>query len=120
MSAQEKDNPSAPGVNFADIDKFGRKQVDAFVTMQRELYTLADEANRNWLARVELERNLASELAAGLSGAKTPADAAKVYQDWINRRMQALADDGRKLFDDSQKFMTAAARFMTSGGQKFE
>lgn len=118
MSVQHPRETSSPGVNFSDADKFGRKQVDALVAMQRELYGLAEAANRNWLARVELERTLASELAAGLSSAKSPSDAAKAYQDWMNRRMHALADDGRKLFDDSQKFMAAATKFLSGGGQK--
>jgi phasin protein len=118
MSPKSESVQSPPALNFTDINKFGQKQADAFIAMQRELCSLVEESNRNWLARTELERDLATELATKLSTAKTPPDAAKAYQEWISRRMQTLAEDGRKLFSDSQKFISAATRFLSNGGQK--
>jgi hypothetical protein len=114
-SASKKSPSSA--FNFADINKFGQNQADALIAMQRELCSLVEEANRSWLARAELERDLASEFATKLSAAKTPADASRIYQEWMSRRMQTLADDGQKLFADSQKFMSAATQFLSTGGK---
>jgi hypothetical protein len=111
-----KKSPSSP-FNFAGISKFGQNQADALIAMQRELCSLVEEVNRNWLARAELERDLASEFATRLSTAKTPADAAQTYQEWMSRRMQTLASDHQKLFADSQKFIGAATRFLSSGGK---
>jgi phasin protein len=117
-SALTKSPPS--GFNFTEINKFGLKQADALIAMQRDLTSLVEEANRNWLARAELERDLASDLATKLSTAKTPPDAAKMYQEWMSRRIQTLAEDGRKLFADSQKYLNAATRRLSNGGQKPE
>jgi hypothetical protein len=105
--------------NPFDIGKLGQKQVDAFMVMQRELSSLVEEANRSWLARADLEKELVSELISNLSKAKMPIEAAKAYQDWMGRRMRTLAQDGQKLFADGQKFVAAATRFL-SNGQKSE
>jgi len=113
----ESASKKSPSFNFADINKFGQNQADALIAMQRELCSLVEEANRSWLARAELERDLASEFATKLSAAKTPADASRIYQEWMSRRMQTLADDGQKLFADSQKFMSAATQFLSTGGK---
>lgn len=106
---------SAAEPDFSIAARFGQQQAEAFLAMQRELYALAEEANRNWLSRAELERKLAAELVTSLTGAKTPADAADVYQEWMTRRMKLLAEDGQKLFDDGQKFVAAATRFLSNG-----
>jgi hypothetical protein len=106
------------GFDPAGFGRFGEKQTEALTAMQRELAALVEEANRNWLKRAELERDLASDLVTNLTAAKTLPDAAKAYQDWMTRRMQALTEDGQKMFAESQKFMAAAARFMTMGVPK--
>ena len=117
----DDDTATAQGLNFnfADINKFNLKQVDAFIAMQRELSGLVEEANRSWLARMALEKDLASELVTKLAAVKTPPEAAKVYQDWMSRRMQTLSQDSQRLFADSQRFIIAATRFL-SNGQKSE
>jgi phasin protein len=119
MSDRDAAKSPTSNFNFPDISKFNQKQADAFMAMQRELSSLVEEANRGWFARVELERDLASDLITKLSTAKTPPEAAKAYQDWMSRRMQTLAQDGQKLFADSQRFIAAATRFL-SNGQKPE
>jgi ABC-type amino acid transport substrate-binding protein len=99
----------------AGFQKLGEKQAEAFAAMQRELYGLVEEANKSWVKRTELEREMANELVTHLQSAKSLPDAAKAYQDWMTRRMQTLTEDGQKLFAESQKFIAAATRFMSAG-----
>ena len=84
--------------------------------MQKELQSLVEQANRDWLARLEKERALASELAAKLSAAKSLPDVAQEYQEWMTQRMGMMVEDSQKFFADSQKFMNSAVRLMTKGG----
>ncbi len=106
-----------PNFNPADFTSFGKEQADAMVEMQKELSKLLEQANADWLARMELERDLASQLTSNLAGAKTPEDTAKAYQDWMTRRFEIISKDGQKFFADSQKFMESMTRFLSAGGK---
>jgi hypothetical protein len=106
-----------PVFNPTDFTKLGKEQADALSDMQRELSRLIEQANADWLARFEQERDLASDLAGKLSAAKSLPDAAKAYQEWMARRMETMTKDSQKFFADSQKFMTSMNRFLTSGGR---
>jgi predicted phage tail protein len=106
-----------PGFNPTDFSKLGKEQADALAEMQRELSKLVEQANADWLARLELERDLASELAGKLSSARSLPDTAKAYQDWMARRMETMTKDSQKFFADSQKFMSSMNRFLMSGGK---
>jgi hypothetical protein len=104
-----------PNFNPAEFAKFGNKQAETLMEMQKELYELIEQANRDWLARAERERALASDLAAKLSTAGSLPDVAKEYQEWMTRRMEMMAEDGRKFFSDSQKFMNSTVRLLSKG-----
>jgi hypothetical protein len=106
-----------PVFNPTDFARLGKEQADALADMQKELSKLIEQANADWMARMEQERDLASELATKLSGAKTPADAAKAYQDWMGRRVETMTKDSQKFFADSQKFVTSMTRFLSGGGR---
>lgn len=108
-------SPWSP-LNLTEVGKYGQKQLDALIEMQKGICTVVEEANRNWLARLEVERELTSDLTTKLSNAKTLPDAAKVYQDWANHRMQLLTEDGQKVVADSQKLLSSATRFFSNGG----
>jgi hypothetical protein len=106
-----------PIFNPADFTKFGKEQSEALSDMQKEFSKLLEQANADWMARVELERDLASDLTAKLSSAKSLPDAAKAYQEWMARRMETMSKDSQKFFADSQKFVSSMNRFLTSGGK---
>jgi hypothetical protein len=106
-----------PMFNPVDFTKFGKEQSEALSDMQKEFSKLLEQANADWMARVELERDLASDLTAKLSSAKSLPDAAKAYQEWMARRMETMSKDSQKFFTDSQKFVTSMNRFLTSGGK---
>jgi predicted phage tail protein len=111
--------PSAkwPMFNPVDFTKFGKGQADALSEMQKEFSKLIEQANADWMARVEQERELVSDLTAKLSSAKSLPDAAKAYQDWMARRMETISKDSQKFFADSQKFVASMNRFMAGGGK---
>lgn len=104
-----------PAFNSTDFTKLGKEQAEALADMQKELSRLIEQANADWLARLQLERDLATELATKMSSAKNPADAAKAYQDWMSRRVEIMSKDSQKFFADSQKFVTSMTRFLSGG-----
>jgi predicted phage tail protein len=117
MSSDEHTKWPMPMFNPADFTKLGKEQADALNDMQKEFAKLIEQANADWLARMEQERELASDLAAKLAAAKSLPDAAKAYQDWMGRRMETITKDSQKFFADSQKLVTSMNRFMSTGGK---
>ena len=72
-------------------------RADALANLQRELLEAYEQAGRAWLARVQSELELWSQLAA-----KLPT-------------MQMAADDGRRLSEDCQKIMQKVTTSLTNG-----
>jgi len=113
--AMSKAQPSA--FNPAELAKLGQKQAAALTDMQRELYALVEHANRDWITRTEAERELAAQFTARLSAARSLPDAAQIYQEWMAKRMEMLAEDSRKFFADSQKLIQSSTRLLFNGWQ---
>ena len=101
--------------NPAAFNAFSKEQSEALSDMQKEFSKLIEQANADWVARMELERELATELTGRLAASKSLPDAAKAYQEWMGRRMETMAKDSQKFFADSQKFVTSMNRFMSNG-----
>jgi hypothetical protein len=60
--------------------------------------------------RLQSEASLASELTSRLTAARSPADAAAAYQEWMSRRMGMAAEDGKHLLANTQKIMQTGAQ----------
>lgn len=106
-----------PVFNPTAFAGFGKEQTEALMEMQRELSKLIEQANEDWLARVEVERNMATELTSKLSSAKSLPDAAKAYQEWMSRRLETMTRDSQKFFADSQKFVSSMNRLLSNSGK---
>jgi hypothetical protein len=128
-SVERSVKSATPDVVHVELAEIGKKGVDAFIHMQRELCDTLGEMNREWFARAQAEANLASELATRLTTARSVPDTAIMCQEWAGRRMEMFAEnsrrfvadsqrfmeDSRKFLADSQKFMEASARFLSGG-----
>jgi hypothetical protein len=117
VTAKDKSTKSAPAstIDPGGFAKMGGRQAENFMDVQKEFQALIEQANRDWLARAEKERALASELATKLTAAKSLPDVAKEYQEWMTRRMELMVEDSQKFFADSQKFMNSTVRLMSKG-----
>ena len=117
MGKVESTNPlSSSAFNLDDMNKFGIQQADKLKALQNEFTALFEEAKRAYTDRIETEQKLTAELISNLSQAKTVADGAKVYQDWVARHLQLWADDGRRAVSDAQKMFAATSRLMSGQG----
>jgi uncharacterized damage-inducible protein DinB len=102
---------SAKSQEFAEM---GRKRIEDFVNAQTELLGHLQEANREWMERMQSEASLASDFAAKLTSARTMPDAVSACQEFGSRRLEMMTEDSRHLLSDARKFMEAGTR-MWSG-----
>ena len=88
--------------------------------MQKELLDTFEQASRGWLARVQSEVNLWSDLGTKLTSSHSVPDALEVYQKFVAQRMQMAAEDGRQLFEECQRVTQKITRSLSgnwpSGG----
>jgi hypothetical protein len=81
-----------------------KKLLDTFAQVQRER-----------LARTMEETKLASEFAAKVAGARSIPDIMTIYQEWIAKCEELIAEDGRRFLQDSQKVANAALSLLSNG-----
>jgi hypothetical protein len=105
-----------PGfLSFPALMGVGSDRLQATLDTQKEFFAACEEASRAWLDRIRRETELTAELTAQLGGCKSIADVAAAYQEWVQRHMQLLGEDGQKLMSESQKLAGAYARMFTNG-----
>lgn len=112
---QQKSEGSG-GPVLGEFFELGREGTDAMLGMQRELLDAYEHASRAWLARVQREANLWSELAGKLMSSSVPK-ALSACQEDMARRMQMATEDGRQLAEDAQKVMEAMVQSVTTARQ---
>ena len=94
---------------------FGKEQTEAALNMQKELLAAYEQANRAWLARVQSEVELWSDLAAKLTATRSLPEAMSAYQESMAQRIKMAAGDGRQLADECQEIMGKVTRTLTKG-----
>jgi uncharacterized protein YicC (UPF0701 family) len=94
---------------------FGQERAQAVVTLQNELLEAYDQASRAWLARVQSEVQLWSELAAKLAATHSVPETIEAYTKTVSKRMQMTAEDGKRLFDDCQQITQKITRSLGDG-----
>jgi hypothetical protein len=74
-----------------------------------------EQVQRDRLTRTMEETKLASEFAAKVASARSIPDVMALYQQWIMKCEEMMAEDGRKFLDDSQKVANAALSLLSNG-----
>src|SRR5262245_8374644 len=91
---------------------------DGMINVQKELLAAYEQASRVWLARLESDVDLWSELAAKLGSTQSVPEILQAYHKCVAQRMQMAADDGRQLFEECQKITQKIGRSMSNGWPK--
>ena len=102
----------------ADLAGIFKANVESLTAIQKEFSDTFEEANRHWLARAKSEAEFASELVTKLASTQSIPDATAIYQEWMGRRMQRLADDSKKCAADCQKLANAWTKVAGNGNLK--
>jgi hypothetical protein len=98
-----------------EVAEMGRQRLKAAIEIQAELFDRWHEINRQWLARVQSEVDIASGLTGELTAPRTVPDAATACQEWAGKRINMFAEDGRRLVTDRQKLMATGTRLFSNG-----
>ncbi len=107
---------SAP--DKADAPQFlnwGQERTEAALALQKELLAAYEEGSRAWLARVQSEVALWSDLASKMSATRTVPQALETYSQCVSQRMKMAADDGRLMADEAQKVVQKITKSLGNG-----
>lgn len=115
MAQQSADGPAAATAGAESFMKLGREQTEATFKIQKELLEAYDEASRAWLARVQSEVALWSQLATKLAATRSVPEALSAYQELVSQRMQMAAEDGKRLSDECREIMNKIAGSLPKG-----
>ncbi len=103
------------GVGTASLLKLGKEQTEATLKVQKELLEAYEQASRAWIARIQSEVDLWSQLAAKLAATRSIPEALGAYQESVSQRMQMAAADGKRLSDDCKEIMGKITKSMSQG-----
>jgi histone H3/H4 len=115
MAQQSADGPATAAAGAESFLKLGREQTEATFKIQKDVLEAYDEASRAWLARVQSEVDLWSQLATKLAATRSIPEALSAYQESVAQRMQMAAEDGKRLSDDCREIMSKIASSLPKG-----
>ena len=114
-----KDSTAPPTTAKPDALAFlnwGQDRTEAALALQKDLLAAYEEASRTWLARLQSEVALWSDLATKLGATRTVPEALQTYANCVSQRMKMAADDGRMLVDEAQQIAQKITQSLTNGG----
>jgi Phasin protein len=114
--AERTEKSAAPNLMFPEMAEMGKKRLEDFVDVQRELLNKLQETNRQWLDRMQYEVKVSSDCANKVVSARSIPDAMTAWQEWANRQLEMMAEDAERLFDDGQKFIEVSTHLLPRGG----
>jgi hypothetical protein len=115
MVTQPVNGPASAAAGAESLLKLGREQTEATFKIQKDVLEAYEEASRAWLARVQSEVELWSQLANKLAGTRSIPEALGAYQESVAQRMQMAAEDGKRLSDDCREIMGKIASSLPKG-----
>ena len=115
MASQPKEAAASPNAGAESLLKLGREQTEATFKIQKDVLEAYEEASRAWLARVQSEVELWTQLAAKVTTTRSIPEALSAYQESVAQRMQMAAEDGKRLSDDCQQIMAKISGSLTKG-----
>jgi hypothetical protein len=113
-----KETPGSTAAKSATppfLMNWGQERTDAAMALQKALLESYEQASRAWLARVQSEVSLWSDLANKLSATRSVPEALEAYSKCVSQRMQMAADDGRRLADESQETAQKIGKSLGNG-----
>jgi Phasin protein len=83
----------------------GQETFERMAALQKGLLDTFQDLNQQWIAGMNAEAKLASELFAKLAGAKSVTEATSVCQNCGTRQIEILAENGRGFLAASEKLL---------------
>lgn len=93
----------------------GKQKANDIIDFQTEFLKYFQSAGQNWLSRMQSQSAMVSELATKLAASRSVQEASAIYEDWTNREMALLMEDGKQLIADMEKLMATGGRTLGNG-----
>lgn len=93
----------------------GQERAEAAVKLQKELLEAYEQASRAWLARVQSEVQLWSELATKLITTASVPEAVEAYSKCVSQQMQMTVEDGKRVLEDCQQITKKISKSLGTG-----
>ena len=116
MATKDTAGSSGAKADALPFLNWGQGRTEAALALQKDLLASYDEASHAWLARVQSEVALWSDLATKLTATRTVPEALEAYVKCVSERMKMAADDGRLLADEAQQIRQKITKSLGSGG----
>src|SRR5215470_10709143 len=88
--------------------RIGANRFESLMAVHKKLLDTFEQVQRDRLTRTMEETKLASDFAAKVASARSIPDIMSLYQEWITKCEELIAEDGRRFLHDSQKMANAA------------
>lgn len=115
MASRDTTSTSTSKSGTPAFMNWGQERTQAAMALQKALLESYEQASRAWLARVQSEVTLWSDLANKLTTTRTVPEALEAYSKCVSQRMQMAADDGRLLADEAQDISKKIAQSLGNG-----
>ena len=99
MADKQTDNQAGPFSFF----QIGQERADAAIALHKELLDAYEKTSRAWLARVQSEAALWTEMATKLAGTRSVSEAVDTYAKCVSEQMKIAAADAQRVVEDCQK-----------------
>jgi len=116
MATPNKDTTGSTPISPASLLNWGHERTESALALQKTLLESYEQASRAWLARVQSEVSLWSDLATKLTATRTLPEALETYSKCVSERMKMAADDGRRLADEAQLITNKITKSLGNGG----
>jgi hypothetical protein len=93
----------------------GKQRMEEFASAQTALLDKFQTMNQQWLERIQVEANSASEFASKLTAARSIPDAMTACQEWAGQCLEMITEDRKRLLDDYQKCSEIGMRLLSNG-----
>src|SRR3954469_6805548 len=93
----------------------GQERAEAAAALQKELFETYELASRAWLARVQSEVTMWSDLATRLATTRNFSDALQAYSHCVSQQMRMTAEDGKRLMGDCQQITQKISKSSANG-----
>jgi hypothetical protein len=110
-------NPTASS-QMPNYLQIGTQRFESLMEVHKKLLSTFEQVQRDRLNRTMEETKLASEFAAKVTSARSIPDIMALYQQWIAKCEEMMAEDSRKFLDDSQKVANAALSLLSNGADR--
>jgi erythromycin esterase-like protein len=109
-----KETTGSKGMGAVPLMYWGEEQSQAVLAFQKELLASYEEVSRVWLARMQSQYALWSDLASKMTSTRSVPEAFEAYTKCVSESIKMAAEDGQRLAEEAQK--TALKMTKSLGG----